>query len=159
MLGNKEVSTPADFIMLVDGPTSGSGGNAGSVLYGLFFRVMTYRDSFKVMGSIVVLTSLLTVFIQIPCHAGMLSGHDNYAVIQARERFRRRKEAEHAHALQQRHQGGRTAGSLDSGDPEEEPRNQDESVADLENVAGDAVVLNVPPDLASRADAIEQAVP
>jgi hypothetical protein len=88
----------------------------------------------------------------------MLSGHDNYAVIQARERFRRRKEAEHAHALQ-RHQGGRTAGSLDSGDPEEEPRDQDESVADVEKVADDAVVLNVPPDLASRADAFEQAVP
>jgi hypothetical protein len=86
----------------------------GSIIYGLGFRSLPYHDAFVMMSCIVMATSFLTIFIHIPCHAGMLTGHDNYAVVQARERFRLRKEAERAAALQQQQEGGRTAASLDS---------------------------------------------
>ena len=72
----------------------GSGGNAGSVIYGLGFRSLPYRDAFVMMGVIVVAASSLNFFIRIPCHAGLISGEDNFAVINARERYIRRREAE-----------------------------------------------------------------
>lgn len=71
----------------------GSGGNVGSVVYGLGFRNLSYQSAFLMMGSIVIASSFLTIFINIPCHAGMLWGEDNYAVIQARERYLRNREA------------------------------------------------------------------
>ena len=70
----------------------GSGGNVGSVVYGLGFRNLSYQSAFLMMGSIVIASSFLTIFINIPCHAGMLWGEDNYAVIQARERYLRNRE-------------------------------------------------------------------
>ncbi|GAX24081.1 hypothetical protein FisN_9Hh333 [Fistulifera solaris] len=72
----------------------GSGGNMGSVIYGFCFRAMPYRDAFLMMGSIVIMSSFLTMFIKIPCHAGMFWGEDNHAVIQQRERFRHQQNAE-----------------------------------------------------------------
>lgn len=66
----------------------------GSVIYGFCFRAMPYRDAFVMMGSIVIMSSLLTAFIKIPCHAGMFWGEDNHAVIQQRERFRHQQNAE-----------------------------------------------------------------
>lgn len=65
----------------------GAGGNVGSVVYGFGFRHLPYRDAFIMMGSIVMASSLLSVFIKVPCHAGLISGEDSHAVIQARERF------------------------------------------------------------------------
>lgn len=72
----------------------GSGGNAGSVIYGIGFRSLPYRDAFVLMGSIVICSSLLSLGIRIPCHAGLISGEDNHAVISARERYMRKRELE-----------------------------------------------------------------
>jgi hypothetical protein len=43
------------------------------------------------MGCIVIASSFLSVFINIPLHAGLLRGEDNLTVIQARERYRRHR--------------------------------------------------------------------
>jgi NNP family nitrate/nitrite transporter-like MFS transporter len=70
----------------------GSGGNVGSVVYGLGFRNLDYQSAFIMMGSIVIASSFLSIFIDIPCHAAMLWGEDNNAVIQARERYLARRQ-------------------------------------------------------------------
>ena len=80
----------------------GSGGNMGSVVYGIFFRSMPYRDAFCLMGSIVMASSFLSIFINIPCHAGLICGEDNHAVIQARERFIERHAYEVEHSQRRR---------------------------------------------------------
>lgn len=72
----------------------GSGGNMGSIIYGLLFRSLPFRDAFLAMGCIVISSSFLSLFFNIPCHAGLLRGEDNHAVIAARDRFRRRREME-----------------------------------------------------------------
>jgi hypothetical protein len=74
----------------------GSGGNVGSVVYGLGFRSLPYEKAFLMMGSIVIASSFLSLLIDIPCHAGLISGEDNHAVIQARERYIRRLVLERA---------------------------------------------------------------
>jgi NNP family nitrate/nitrite transporter-like MFS transporter len=72
----------------------GSGGNAGSVIYGIGFQNLDYRQAFVMMGSIVIASSALSLGIRIPCHAGLVHGEDNHAVIAARERYLRRRELE-----------------------------------------------------------------
>jgi NNP family nitrate/nitrite transporter-like MFS transporter len=72
----------------------GSGGNMGSIVYGLGFRKLNYRDAFLMMGSIVIASSFLSVFVNIPLHAGLIRGEDNHTVIEARERFKRRRQME-----------------------------------------------------------------
>jgi NNP family nitrate/nitrite transporter-like MFS transporter len=72
----------------------GSGGNVGSVVYGFGFRSLPYDQAFLMMGAIVIASSFLSFLIDIPCHAGLISGEDNHAVIQARERYIRRLELE-----------------------------------------------------------------
>jgi MFS transporter, NNP family, nitrate/nitrite transporter len=69
----------------------GAGGNVGSMVYGLGFQSLEYKVAFIMMGSIVIASSFLSVFINIPCHAGLLWGEDNNAVLQSRERFRLRR--------------------------------------------------------------------
>lgn len=44
------------------------------------------------MGSMVIASSFLSIFIHIPCHAGMLWGEDNNTVLQSRERYRLQRE-------------------------------------------------------------------
>lgn len=91
----------------------GSGGNVGSVVYGLGFKYLEYKAGFIMMGSIVIASSFLSVFINIPCHAGMLWGEDNHAVLQARERYRlQRLRAQQA-------MEDRAAGRTVGGTPEE----------------------------------------
>lgn len=68
----------------------GAGGNTGSVVFGFGFRGLDYRDAFIMMGSIVMASSLTSFFIKIPCHAGLVTGEDNHAVIHARERHMER---------------------------------------------------------------------
>lgn len=70
----------------------GSGGNVGAVLYGIGFRSLAYNDAFLLMGSLVIASSFLSLGINIPCHAGLIWGEDNNAVIRARERYLRRRE-------------------------------------------------------------------
>lgn len=72
----------------------GSGGNVGSVAFGLGFKYLEYNQAFFMMGSIAIASSFLSGFINIPCHAGLLWGEDNHDVIEARERHRRRIEQE-----------------------------------------------------------------
>jgi hypothetical protein len=55
---------------------------------------MAYREGFILMGAFVIASSLLSIFIKIPCHASMLWGKDNHSVIQARERYLRRRQLE-----------------------------------------------------------------
>jgi hypothetical protein len=50
------------------------------------------------MGSIVMASSLTSFFIKIPCHAGLLTGEDNHAVINARERHLQRLQYESSQA-------------------------------------------------------------
>ena len=72
----------------------GSGGNVGSVVYGLGFRSLEYEQAFIMMGAIVIASSFLSIFIDIPCHAGLFWGEDNHIVIQARERHAARMRGE-----------------------------------------------------------------
>jgi NNP family nitrate/nitrite transporter-like MFS transporter len=69
----------------------GAGGNVGSVIFALGFRSLDYNTAFLVMGALVMASSILSIFIDIPCHACMLWGKDNNAVINARQRFQRRR--------------------------------------------------------------------
>lgn len=91
----------------------GSGGNVGSFVYGLGFRNMDYKAAFLMMGGIVIASSFLSVFIHIPCHAGMLWGEDNHTVLQARERYRLQRERARRAIEEQnqaRHRGNRRDG-------------------------------------------------
>ena len=106
----------------------GSGGNVGSLVFGLGFRSLEYRQAFLMTGSIVVGSSFLSLFVKIPCHAGLITGEDNNTVIQARERFLRRRELQQA--LLVRHpedvdsratQGSEAVGVRESGGDEESP--------------------------------------
>jgi MFS transporter, NNP family, nitrate/nitrite transporter len=72
----------------------GSGGNMGSVVYGFIFRSLSYRQGFLAMGGLVIVSSFLTVFIDIPCHAGLIFGEDNHAVVASRKRYQERRDRE-----------------------------------------------------------------
>jgi NNP family nitrate/nitrite transporter-like MFS transporter len=72
----------------------GAGGNAGSVIFGLGFRSLSYRQAFIMMGCIVIASSGLSAFINIPLYAGLLWGKDNHSVIKSRERFLERRARE-----------------------------------------------------------------
>ena len=85
----------------------GSGGNMGSMVYGLGFRSLNYQQGFVMMGSIVMASSVLSIGINIPCHAQMLWGQDNHAVIRARERFARRRQRDFLEDSINRHRTGR----------------------------------------------------
>lgn len=76
----------------------GAGGNVGSVIFALGFRSLSYHYAFIMMGTISAASSFLSIWINIPCHAGLLSGEDNNAVIKARERYLRRRDREYLNA-------------------------------------------------------------
>jgi NNP family nitrate/nitrite transporter-like MFS transporter len=88
----------------------GSGGNVGSVVYGIGFRNLEYKSAFLLMGSVVIVSSFLSIFIHIPCHAGMLWGEDNNTVLQARERYRLQRERARQ-AVEEQQSRGRRAGA------------------------------------------------
>ena len=67
----------------------GSGGNVGSVVFGFGFFALPYKEGFIMMGSLAAISSLLTFFIRIPMHAGLIVGEDHPTVIQTRERYLR----------------------------------------------------------------------
>jgi hypothetical protein len=93
----------------------GSGGNVGSVVYGIGFLKLGYQAAFIMMGSIVIASSFLSVLIHIPCHAGLLWGEDNNTVLQSRERYRLKRERARQ-AIEEQHQarirGGRRDGEV-----------------------------------------------
>jgi NNP family nitrate/nitrite transporter-like MFS transporter len=77
--------TTFGIVPYVDPPSTGSisgivgaGGNVGAVLFGLGFRNLpTYKEAFVLMGSVTLGASLLTCFIFIKGHAGLLCGKDD----------------------------------------------------------------------------------
>ena len=67
----------------VDPPATGSisgivgaGGNTGAVGFGLGFRQLDYKDAFIIMGSTILVSAVLSVFIVIKGHRGILFGKD-----------------------------------------------------------------------------------
>ena len=54
----------------------GAGGNVGAVCFGLGFRELSYDKAFLIMGCSILISSLMTIGIRIPGHAGLLSGQD-----------------------------------------------------------------------------------
>lgn len=97
----------------------GAGGNVGSVVFGLGFRSLAYRDAFVMMGSIAMTSSILTIWIDVPCHARLLRGEDNHAVIKARERYLRRRQREFLNAsVRQFSQPTLTTSGVEIGDIE-----------------------------------------
>jgi len=54
----------------------GSGGNVGAVVFGIFFREMSFKKAFTAMGIIIVLSSLLSVFVNIEGHNNMIKRED-----------------------------------------------------------------------------------
>jgi NNP family nitrate/nitrite transporter-like MFS transporter len=69
----------------VDPPSTGSiagivgaGGNCGAVAFGFAFRQLDdYKSAVVAMGATILASSLLTVFVVVKGHAGMLSGRDD----------------------------------------------------------------------------------
>lgn len=67
----------------VDPPATGSisgivgaGGNSGAVGFGLGFRQLGYKDAFIIMGSTILVSAVLSVFIIIKGHRGLIFGKD-----------------------------------------------------------------------------------
>jgi NNP family nitrate/nitrite transporter-like MFS transporter len=54
----------------------GAGGNAGAVAFGLAFRELDYASAFTIMGAFILCSSVLSLFIKIEGHAGILWGED-----------------------------------------------------------------------------------
>ena len=68
----------------VDPPNTGSiagiigaGGNSGAVGFGMGFRQLDYKDAFVVMGCTIIGSSVLSLFIFIKGHAGLIMGQDD----------------------------------------------------------------------------------
>jgi len=54
----------------------GAGGNTGAVCFGLCFRNLPYQKAFDIMGGTIIASSILSIFIMIEGHAGMIWGED-----------------------------------------------------------------------------------
>jgi hypothetical protein len=50
----------------------GAGGNVGAVAFGFCFRQLSAKKAFTVMGSMIIFSSILSIFVFIPDHPGML---------------------------------------------------------------------------------------
>lgn len=57
----------------------GAGGNTGAFVFSFCFRQLDAKMAFVVMGSTIMCSSVLSVFIFIKGHAGLLFGHDDLA--------------------------------------------------------------------------------
>lgn len=67
----------------------GAGGNLGGVVFGLVFRSLSFDASFLVMGAIVIASSFLSFFVNIPGHAGLTRGKDSCHAVEVRKRHLR----------------------------------------------------------------------
>lgn len=54
----------------------GAGGNTGAVCFGLGFRNLPYTTAFDIMGGTIIASSVLSLFIFIKGHAGLICGKD-----------------------------------------------------------------------------------
>ena len=61
----------------------GAGGNTGAVAFGLGFRQLDYYQAFILMGSCIIASGALSLFICIKGHAGLVTGQDSEEAIAA----------------------------------------------------------------------------
>merc|ERR1719444_656495 len=61
----------------------GAGGNTGAVCFGLGFRQLETKQAFTLMASCIVASGVLSLFINIKGHAGLISGQDSEEAIAA----------------------------------------------------------------------------
>jgi MFS transporter, NNP family, nitrate/nitrite transporter len=54
----------------------GAGGNVGAVAFGLCFRQFNYSRAFDIMGTVILISTAMTIFYKIPGHAGLVTGVD-----------------------------------------------------------------------------------
>jgi MFS transporter, NNP family, nitrate/nitrite transporter len=57
--------------------------NTGAVAFGLGFRQLNYYQAFLLMGGCIVASGILSIFICIKGHAGLITGQDSEEVIAA----------------------------------------------------------------------------
>ena len=76
--------TSYGIVPYVDPPNTGSiagiigaGGNTGAVCFGLGFRNLEVKPAFYIMGFSIIASSLLSVFVFLPGHAGLVCGKDD----------------------------------------------------------------------------------
>ena len=100
------------------------------------------------MGIVVICSSFLSLLINIPCHAGLIWGEDNHAVIQARERYLERVERSRLQQLEPH-----TAGGTQTVDTEGQEQDSDnlkteskEEIEDPEVVAVTNEAVDAPSD-------------
>ena len=55
----------------------GAGGNSGAVAFGMCFRQLGYKKAFIIMGVIIIFSAVLSLFIFIKGHAGLVCGQDD----------------------------------------------------------------------------------
>jgi NNP family nitrate/nitrite transporter-like MFS transporter len=55
----------------------GAGGNVGAVAFGMAFRQLDYATAFTIMGACILGSSVLSVFIKIEGHSGLLWGEED----------------------------------------------------------------------------------
>ena len=61
----------------------GAGGNTGAVCFGLSFRNLETKQAFVLMGSCIIGSGVLSLFILIKGHAGLITGYDSPEAIAA----------------------------------------------------------------------------
>jgi NNP family nitrate/nitrite transporter-like MFS transporter len=61
----------------------GAGGNTGAVCFGLGFRQLETKQAFYLMASCIIISGVLSLFVNIKGHAGLISGQDSEEVIAA----------------------------------------------------------------------------
>jgi MFS transporter, NNP family, nitrate/nitrite transporter len=77
--------TSYGIVPYVDPPNTGSisgiigaGGNTGAVCFGLGFRQLEYEQAFIIMGISIMISAVLSLFIFIKGHSGLICGKDEY---------------------------------------------------------------------------------
>jgi NNP family nitrate/nitrite transporter-like MFS transporter len=82
--------TSYGIVPYIDPPSTGSiagivgaGGNSGAVAFGMCFRQLEYKQAFTIMGACIMASSVLSVFIRIKGHAGLIFGEDDAVPIKS----------------------------------------------------------------------------
>lgn len=63
----------------------GAGGNVGAVAFGFGFRQLDYYYAFLIMGGVILVSSICSLFILIPGYSGLICGEDSAEAIAERE--------------------------------------------------------------------------
>jgi NNP family nitrate/nitrite transporter-like MFS transporter len=65
----------------------GAGGNVGAVCFGLGFRQLDSYSAFILMGIVIIVSGVISLFVCIKGHAGLVTGQDSEEVIAAWKRL------------------------------------------------------------------------